>query len=279
MLTASSGSFNGMLQGAMSLTMIGPGYAGPERRPARHSVGTTNIEGGTLALYASNALGTSTVLVSNGSLLVGDGVSSLTNATTLDNGTSLVKGVGSIGSIFSGNVSLGGGAGSSATIANLGGGSFTLAGSIDKSDTKLVFGGGLGNGPIVVSGVITSNYAAPGSFDSDTIVNGPSVTFTNGNTYNGPTYIYGGGTLSDGADNTLPTDTTLTLGETANNTTGTYNLNGTTRLWRQFTPPERHTRFGSGKRSQHGYREFHLDGEPPPATTTTTACYGGSRRT
>jgi hypothetical protein len=62
--------------------------------------------------------------------------------------------------------------------------------------------------------------------NSDLIITGGTTTLTNANNNNGPTYVYGGGTLINGVDNALPTSTTLTLGEATNNTTGTYDLGG-----------------------------------------------------
>jgi len=83
-----------------------------------------------------------------------------------------------------------------------------------------VFGPGAGT---IVVGVIQGNS---GQFDSDVVVNGINVIVNGGSGYFGPTYVYGGGTLSNGVDNALPSNTTLTLGESTSNTIGTYNLNG-----------------------------------------------------
>ncbi len=70
-------------------------------------------------------------------------------------------------------------------------------------------------------------------FDSDFVVNGAAtVTLTNANNnYYGPTDVYGGGKLingnTTGGVSNLPATTVLTLGY-SDNSTGTYDLNGTT---------------------------------------------------
>jgi hypothetical protein len=56
-------------------------------------------------------------------------------------------------------------------------------------------------------------------------VNGAAVTLSNtNNDYNGPTYVYGGGSLTLGASNVIPAASSLILGGTGSDTgTGTFN--------------------------------------------------------
>lgn len=105
-------------------------------------------------------------------------------------------------------------------IRNSGGGTLTLSGTLTKNGTILE----LAQGAFVVSGRITGANA-----NSDLFVNGGTVTLTNGdNDYNGPTYVYGGGTLALGASGVIPNGSSLTLGGTGSDTgiatlaTGTF---------------------------------------------------------
>ena len=107
-------------------------------------------------------------------------------------------------------------------VYNNGSGALTLSGNLTKTGTILDLDGG-SNG-ITVSGVISGNS---GNYDSDLVVSGGTVTLTNQNTYVGPTYVYGGGTLRNGnASGALPTNTILTLGNASDNSAGTFDLYG-----------------------------------------------------
>ena len=96
----------------------------------------------------------------------------------------------------------------------------TLNGTLSKNGSVLVLGGG---GTHIVNGSITGANA-----NSDLYVSNSTTTINSANSYNGPTFIVAGGTLNNGTNNALPTDTTLTLGQSGetSSTTNTYNLNG-----------------------------------------------------
>jgi len=112
------------------------------------------------------------------------------------------------------------GAAETGTIYNNGSGLLTLSGTITKDGNKLVLNGG-SNG-ITVTGQIGGTSA-----NSDLVITGGSTTLTNQETYNGPTYVYGGGTLVNGySTGALPTGTSLYLGEAAGNSSGTFDLAG-----------------------------------------------------
>ncbi len=110
------------------------------------------------------------------------------------------------------------------TVKNSGSGLLILSGSLVKNGTILVLNGG--SSGINVTGVISGSNA---SYNSDLYVTGDSVTLSAVNTYYGPTWVYGGGVLVNGAANVLPTNTALVLGGTSggtDNSSNTYNLNG-----------------------------------------------------
>lgn len=99
-----------------------------------------------------------------------------------------------------------------------------------------------GSGELKLSGAITRNNAtslvltgsafdvtatiAGGNGAASIVIDGTTAKLSAANTYAGSTRIQGGGTLILGAANTLPAGTTVTLGESANNTAGTLDLNG-----------------------------------------------------
>ncbi|MDD5262803.1 MAG: autotransporter-associated beta strand repeat-containing protein [Methylacidiphilales bacterium] len=108
------------------------------------------------------------------------------------------------------------------TVRNSGGGLLILSGSLQKNGTVLVLNGNTGG--IKVTGVISGTSA-----NSDLYVTGGTTTLAAANTYNGPTWVYGGGTLVSGIDNALPTNTTLVLGGTnggTDNSSNTFDLGG-----------------------------------------------------
>ncbi|NBX02397.1 hypothetical protein EBR11_07725, partial [bacterium] len=107
-------------------------------------------------------------------------------------------------------------------IYNNGSGLLTLSGNLTKTGTVLALDGG-SNG-INVTGVISGNS---GSYNSDLVVSGGTVTLSSQNTYVGPTYVYGGGTLRNGnASGALPTNTIVTLGSATDNSAGIFDLYG-----------------------------------------------------
>jgi autotransporter-associated beta strand protein len=102
-------------------------------------------------------------------------------------------------------------------VKNSGGGLLTLAGAMTTSGRALTFTGG----NFDVTGQIAGSAAK-----STLNVVGANVVLANTNSYNGPTNVIAGGFLQNGVTNALPSATTLTLGESTNNTNGTYDLNG-----------------------------------------------------
>jgi autotransporter-associated beta strand protein len=82
------------------------------------------------------------------------------------------------------------------TLRNTGGGVLTLGGTLSKNGTTLAFGGGSFN----VTGSIVGS--AP---NSDLVVDTAIVTLNGANTYNGPTFIRNGSSLTANVVNALPT--------------------------------------------------------------------------
>jgi autotransporter-associated beta strand protein len=91
-------------------------------------------------------------------------------------------------------------------------------------------GGGIttsGRPFMLIGGNIDVTGQISGSATNSTLnVVNANVVLENTNSYNGPTNVTGGGLLQNGVQNALPSGTTLTLGETTNNTSGTYDLSG-----------------------------------------------------
>jgi T5SS/PEP-CTERM-associated repeat protein/autotransporter-associated beta strand protein len=190
-----SQTFSGAIVGTGNLVVSGNGtviLAGNNT-----FTGNTTIESGTLDISNTTALGNSTTPIMLGSNTSG------TLEFTGDSGD-LTQNISVTGS--------GGG-----TVSNNGTGTLTLTGNLMKNGTVLTFTGG----NIQVTGLMTGS-----SVDSDVDVDGANVTLTNQNTYNGPTYIYAGGAIHNGIVDALPAGTTLVLGESTDNTGGTYDLNG-----------------------------------------------------
>jgi fibronectin-binding autotransporter adhesin len=134
--------------------------------------GLTTISAGNISINATAAVAsTSGVNLANATALLYTG-----GAATLDRNITVTSGTG--------------------TLRNTGGGLLTLSGSLVKNGTTLTFDTGSFN----VSGVISGSSAY-----SDLIVDGASVILNNANTYNGPTFIIDGGTLTANVSNALPT--------------------------------------------------------------------------
>lgn len=85
------------------------------------------------------------------------------------------------------------------TIQNSGSGLLTLTGTLTKNGTILVLAGGAGG--IQVNGVIAGSAE-----NSDLVLNGGNITLNATNTYNGPTYLNNGATLTLSVANALPGD-------------------------------------------------------------------------
>ena len=110
--------------------------------------------------------------------------------------------------------------GNTGTVSVGSGKTATYNGTLSKDGSTLVLGGG---GTHVVNGSIVGSSA-----NSDLVVSNSTVTLNSTNSYNGPTFVVAGGRLNNGTNNALPTDTTLTLGQSGetSSTTNTYNLGG-----------------------------------------------------
>jgi autotransporter-associated beta strand protein len=134
--------------------------------------GRTVINGGNLSISNVGALGSTS------------GVSMADGAALLYTG-----GAGTLGA----NITITSGTG---TLRNSGGGMLNLSGTLTKSGTTLAFGQGAFN----VTGSIVGSNA-----NSDLIVDSATVLLNGANTYNGPTYIRNGGSLTANVTNALPT--------------------------------------------------------------------------
>nr|NDG08188.1 hypothetical protein [Oxalobacteraceae bacterium] len=158
--------------------------------------GNTTINAGVLQISASNNLGAANNSVSIASGATLRSTASLTNtrAITISSGTGYVEASG--------------------------GTTNTMSGTLTKDGTKLVLGGG---GTHIVNGSIVGASA-----NSDLIISNSTTTINTTNSYNGPTLVVAGGTLNNGINNALPTNTALTLGQSGetSSTTNTYNLGG-----------------------------------------------------
>jgi len=191
----------------------------------------TKIGAGTLTLTGSNTFATP-LAINAGTLSVGTINATNTAAQPLGESTALTLGGGTVSGtlLYTGPavtlnkaVTLGTGGG---TIQNGGTGVFTLGGTLTKTGAVLTLNGGASG--INVTGLVTSSV---GGFNSDLDVTGGTVTLSTAATYDGPTVIYGGGTLvSAVATNALPGTTTVALGsatlESGSAYTNTYVLNG-----------------------------------------------------
>lgn len=201
---------------------------------------TTNAAGGTFTI--SDAIGNTTgasggarglVKLGAGTLVLG-GSNAFSGATSIDTGTisfanenafnatsgiSIAGGAGlrytGAADTFGRNITVTSGTG---TVTNSGGGTLTLSGGLSKNGTVLRLSGGTFN----VTGLITGTIA-----NSDLVVAGTStVTLSNTNTYNGPTFVNESSTLVLGTNNAIPNNSVVTLGNAT--TTGTLNMNGFT---------------------------------------------------
>jgi autotransporter-associated beta strand protein len=168
---AQSGTVAAILAGSAGLTKSGTGTV--SLSGANTYTGTTTVNGGTLQINSSSAIGTNTVSLANATFLtyIGSGVATLNNAITVGSGTS--------------------------TIANSGSSTLTLGGSLAKNGTTLTLNGG--SGGINVTGSITGANS-----NSDLVIGSGTVTLSGSNSYNGPTFVNNGATLN--ADSALPTD-------------------------------------------------------------------------
>ncbi|MEI6240943.1 MAG: autotransporter-associated beta strand repeat-containing protein [Planctomycetia bacterium] len=163
--------------------------------------GLTKSGAGTLTLSGSNTYSGVTT-ISAGMLSFG-GTSGLqgTSGVTINGGAGLTYTGGAAN--FGKNVTVTAGSGTG-TITNSGGGTLTLSGNLSKDNSVLRLTGGSFN----VTGLITGTTVGA----SDLVVDAASVTLSNTNSYNGPTYVYNSGTLALGIDNAIPNTSAVTLG-------------------------------------------------------------------
>ncbi|WP_395746918.1 beta strand repeat-containing protein [Prosthecobacter sp.] len=152
------------------LTKAGAGTL--ELSGSSNFTGPVNVSGGSLSTSNVDSLGTGTQvnLGSGTALQYTGGSATITQDITVTSG--------------------------SGTIANTGGGTLTLSGTLNKDGTVLTLSGG----------VINANGAITGSSSgSDLVVDGATVNENAANSYNGPTYIRNGGTLNANVADALPT--------------------------------------------------------------------------
>jgi fibronectin-binding autotransporter adhesin len=148
---------------------------------------------GTLILGGSNTFDGSTTISAGNLSISSTAALASTSGITLGDTGALVY-TGAVAS-FDRNISVTAGSG---TIRNTGSGLLTLSGTLTKNGTTLTLAGG--SSGITVSGAIVGSSA-----NSDLIVDGGNVTLSSSNSYNGPTSIINGATLTASAANALPT--------------------------------------------------------------------------
>ena len=211
------------------------------------SLGSANVtmSGGSLVFDRNNTYTVANAISGAGAisqigsgLLVLNGVNTYSGATSITTGTISVASTSNIGSgainlatggklLYTGsttgtlgqNISVTSGTG---ILSNTGASTLTIAGTVTKANSVLVFSGG----NFDVTGKITGGTSA--DFNSDLTVNGgATVTLDNSSDdYTGPTNINGGGTLKDGVG-TAPAGTVINLGSTLDGTvTNTFDVNG-----------------------------------------------------
>jgi autotransporter-associated beta strand protein len=153
----------------------------------------TKSGSGTLTLGGSNSFDGATTISAGNLSISSTAALASTSGINLGDTASLIYTGGAAS--FDRNISVTSGTG---TIRNIGAGLLTLSGSLTKNATTLTLAGG--SGGLTVSGAIGGSAA-----DSDLIIDGGSVTLNSANTYNGPTFIINGATLTPSAANALPT--------------------------------------------------------------------------
>ena len=183
--------------------------------------GAVAVQNGTLDFTTSSA--TSTAAQS-----LGESASAITLGGSGTSGTLQYTGTGAA-TLAKGITSAGSGVGGTAdTIQNAGSGLLTLSGGLAKNGTTLTLNGGA-NG-INVTGVISGSGA-----NSDLDITGGVTTLSTLGTYNGPTWIYGGGDLVNGVSGgALPTGTSIDIGTAGSggvsaggaSSAGTFDLDG-----------------------------------------------------
>ncbi|XHR30585.1 MAG: autotransporter-associated beta strand repeat-containing protein [Chthoniobacteraceae bacterium] len=196
-------TFSGIISGTGTFSQTGAGVSILSN--ANTFSGAVNVNNGVLAFTTVSSGSTAQALGKGNTVNIG--------VTSASSGT--LQYTGAAGTLTKNIYALGSGLN---TVKNSGSGLLTLSGSLVKNGTVLVLDGG--SSGINVTGTISGSSA-----NSDLYITGGTTTLSATNTYNGPTWVYGGGTLVNGVSNALPTDTTLILGGT-DNSNGTFDLNG-----------------------------------------------------
>ncbi len=180
--------------------------------------GEVAVNSGMLDFTAGNASATAAqVLGENANLTLG--VASTSSGTLNSTGAAgtLAKGISARGN---GND----------TIENSGTGVLTLTGGLVKNGTTLTLNA-------AAKGITVSTIGISGSSansDMDFTGTGGPITLSVASTYNGPTWIYGGGDVVAAVANALPTTTSLNIGTPgaagvatrSTTTSGTFDLDG-----------------------------------------------------
>jgi fibronectin-binding autotransporter adhesin len=184
----------GGVTGTLSLVKSGSGTQILTGANNNYTGGTT-VNGGVLGIATGASAGTGTITINSNAVL--RATASLTNARNITITT-----------------------GQTGFVEAAAGTTNTLTGTLSKNGSVLVLGGG---GSHIVNGSITGANA-----NSDLYVSNSTTTINSSNSYNGPTFVVAGGTLNNGIANALPTNTTLTLGQSGetSSTTNRYNLSG-----------------------------------------------------
>ena len=194
-LTGNS-TYNGQINGNLGLNLSG----GSNNLGGNNGFngGTTLNNGATVSINNGSALGSGLVSVGDGAAVNYTGG----NSTIANNFVVPTNGLG--------------------MIKNSGNGMLTLSGTLTKQASILELAGGSFN----ITGRIAGNS---GGFNSDLYVSNAVVTLANAsNNYYGPTKVFAGSTLIEGANNALPTSTILSLGSSSDAVAAvnTLDLNG-----------------------------------------------------
>jgi autotransporter-associated beta strand protein len=188
-------TIGGAISGASDLTKAGTGTM--VLSGSNNFTGALTVSGGVVSLATKAAVaGTSGV-----NLGAGTGLTYTGGEATIDRNITVTEGTG--------------------TLRNTGGGTLNLSGNLSKNGSVLTLAGGSFN----ITGVISGASA-----NSDFVVDaGTTVTLSNANTYNGPTFIRNTSTLNANVVGALPTTVfvdgvpTSTRSEVIMDDTGTGN--------------------------------------------------------